>query len=177
MAKRRPQGERIQGREIVSEESEISTELTIREGKTVVVGKAGVRGVADAVFLIPRAHFDEREATAWSGTMPAASIGLRSLAKINVPRKRVQPWPVAGGAERELGLEEGVGCEGWSGWWRAHGRCRERMLRERVSCRCVRGGRRVVRRGWAAVWRASRTIVAQGGAGRCGRGRDAVAGP
>ena len=39
-------------------ESEISTELTIREEKTVVVGKAGVRGVADGVFLVLRARFD-----------------------------------------------------------------------------------------------------------------------
>ena len=39
-------------------ESEISTELTTREGKTVVVGKAGVRGVADGVFLVLRARFD-----------------------------------------------------------------------------------------------------------------------
>ena len=39
-------------------ESEISTELTTREGRTVVVGKAGVRGVADGVFLVLRARFD-----------------------------------------------------------------------------------------------------------------------
>ena len=39
-------------------ESEISTELTTREGRTVVVGKAGIRGVADGVFLILSARFD-----------------------------------------------------------------------------------------------------------------------
>lgn len=39
-------------------ESEISTHLTTREGKTVVVGKAGVRGVADGVFLVLKARFD-----------------------------------------------------------------------------------------------------------------------
>ena len=39
-------------------ESEIWTNLTTRESKTVVVGKAGVRGVADGVFLVLRARFD-----------------------------------------------------------------------------------------------------------------------
>ena len=34
------------------DESAISTKLTTSDGKTVVVGKAGIRGVADAVFLI-----------------------------------------------------------------------------------------------------------------------------
>lgn len=40
------------------QESEIWTSLTTREGKTVVVGKAGVRGVADGVFLVLKARFD-----------------------------------------------------------------------------------------------------------------------
>lgn len=40
------------------QESEIQTSLTTREGKTVVVGKAGVRGVADGIFLVLKARFD-----------------------------------------------------------------------------------------------------------------------
>ena len=39
-------------------ESEIWTNLTTRESKTVVVGKAGIAGVADGVFLVLRARFD-----------------------------------------------------------------------------------------------------------------------
>ena len=41
-----------------TQESEIQTNLTIQESKTVVVGKAGIRGVADGVFLVLRARFD-----------------------------------------------------------------------------------------------------------------------
>ena len=40
------------------QESEIRTSLTTRDSKTVVVGKAGVRGVADGVFLVLKARFD-----------------------------------------------------------------------------------------------------------------------
>ena len=40
------------------QESEIQTDLTTQESKTVVVGKAGMRGVADGVFLVLRARID-----------------------------------------------------------------------------------------------------------------------
>ena len=40
------------------QESEIWTSLTTRESKIVVVGKAGVRGVADGVFLVLKARFE-----------------------------------------------------------------------------------------------------------------------
>ncbi len=40
------------------QESEISTRLTIRESKTIVVGKAGVTGVADGVFLVLRPRLE-----------------------------------------------------------------------------------------------------------------------
>ena len=39
-------------------ESEIWTALTTRVAKTVVVGKAGIRGVADGVFLVLNGRFD-----------------------------------------------------------------------------------------------------------------------
>ena len=39
-------------------ESEIWTALTTRVAKTVVVGKAGIRGVADGVFLVLKGRFD-----------------------------------------------------------------------------------------------------------------------
>ena len=40
------------------QQSEIQTSLTTRDSRTVVVGKAGVRGVADGVFLVLKARFD-----------------------------------------------------------------------------------------------------------------------
>ena len=40
------------------QESEIWTALTTREAKTVVVGKAGIRGVADGVFLVLKGRFE-----------------------------------------------------------------------------------------------------------------------
>ncbi len=40
------------------EETQISTNLNTREGKTVVVGKAGIRGIADGVFLVLTARLD-----------------------------------------------------------------------------------------------------------------------
>lgn len=49
---------RVHRKEGPAHESEISTHLTTRESKTVVVGKAGVRGVANGVFLVLRARFD-----------------------------------------------------------------------------------------------------------------------
>ena len=39
------------------QESEIQTDMRIQESRTVVVGKAGVRGVADGVFLVLTARF------------------------------------------------------------------------------------------------------------------------
>ena len=49
---------RTYSKETGTQESEIRTNLTIQESKTVVVGKAGIRGVADGVFLVLRARFD-----------------------------------------------------------------------------------------------------------------------
>ena len=48
----------VSGKEIGVQEYEIQTDLTTQESKTVVVGKAGVRGVADGVFLVLRARFE-----------------------------------------------------------------------------------------------------------------------
>ena len=49
---------RTYSKETGTQESEIQTDLKTQELKTVVVGKAGMRGVADGVFLVLRARFD-----------------------------------------------------------------------------------------------------------------------
>lgn len=49
---------RTYSKETGTQESEIQTDLRTQELKTVVVGKAGMRGVADGVFLVLRARFD-----------------------------------------------------------------------------------------------------------------------
>ena len=41
-----------------TELAEIATKLTAAQGKTLVVGKAGVRGIADGVFLLLATHLD-----------------------------------------------------------------------------------------------------------------------
>ena len=38
--------------------AEIATNLTASQGKTLVVGKAGVRGIADGIFLLLTARLD-----------------------------------------------------------------------------------------------------------------------
>ena len=48
----------VVGDQIGREESEISTKLTTQAGKTIVVGKAGIRGVADGVFLVLTTRLD-----------------------------------------------------------------------------------------------------------------------
>lgn len=48
---------RTLAKETGAQEAEIQTDMTIQESKTVVVGKAGVRGVADGVFLVLTARF------------------------------------------------------------------------------------------------------------------------